>query len=134
MAMNVSLNYSYSLENRDALLSNAKHILTSNGANGDNVQKIIDNAFLKTANTETLYNNAQLSVLKASTQITLNDSLKETLKYLKSHAKNTPKKQSVFGEIWKVFSVNNDASEENPYNGELYNFQIDKSAKNIFAA
>ena len=34
----------------------------------------------------------------------------------------------------EYFLFNNEASEKNPYKGELYDFEIDKNAKNIFAA
>ena len=70
----------------------------------------------------------------ASTQISINNSLKETLKYLKNHANKKSVKAPVLGELWNIFSSNNEASEKNPYKGELYDFEIDKNAKNIFAA
>ena len=40
----------------------------------------------------------------------------------------------VFGELWNIVSTNNEASEKNPYQNELYEYQIDKNAVNIFAA
>ena len=63
-----------------------------------------------------------------------NNSLKETLKYLKNQANKKSAKAPVLGELWNIFSSNNGASEKNPYKGELYDFEIDKNAKNIFAA
>ena len=72
--------------------------------------------------------------MKASTQISINNTLKETLKYLKSHAKKETKKTPVFGELWNIASANNQASEKNPYQNELYEYQIDKDTVNIFAA
>ena len=103
-------------------------------------QKTSDNAQMRTQTAQTaiseeitLTTAPQMSVLRASTQITLNNSLKETLKYLRTHA-NDKKREHVFGELWKVLNITNDESEDNPYNGELIDFQIDEKAKNIFAA
>ena len=64
----------------------------------------------------------------------IEDTLKETLKYLKSHAKKETKKTPVFGELWNIASANNQAAEKNPYQNELYEYQIDKDTVNIFAA
>ena len=73
--------------------------------------------------------NPQLSIIQASSQIILNNSLKETLKYLKSHTNNKPKKQPVLGELWEIAN-----KEDLEYKGELIDFVIDSSLKNIFAA
>ena len=77
--------------------------------------------------------NPQQYVLMTSTQITLNNSLKETLKYLNSHKKQT-NKEPRFGDLWKILNVDNNESEKNPYKGEIIDIQIDENAKNIFAA
>ena len=53
---------------------------------------------------------------------------------MKNHANKKSVKAPVLGELWNIFSSNNEASEKNPYKGELYDFEIDKNAKNIFAA
>ncbi len=135
MGLNVSMDYSYQLENREHLRNTAKNILNNSGASSEAAQKIIEKTiFDSDKQIKEIYTNSQLAVLKASTQISINGTLKETLKYLKSHAGKRQLKEPVLGELWNIFSANNQASEQNPYKGELCDFQIDKNAKNIFAA
>lgn len=135
MGLNVSASLTYNLDNSEILKSTAKNILNKSGASTEATQKIIEKTlFNNDIALRESYTNPQLSVLKASTQITLNESLKETLKYLKEHANKKVAKKPVLGELWSIFTTNNEASEKNPYHGELYEFEIDKNAKNIFAA
>lgn len=135
MGLNVSMNYSYQLENRENLRNAARNILNNSGASSEATQKIIEKTiFDGDKQLKETYINPQLSVLKASTQISINGTLKETLKYLRTHAAKNTAKNPIFGELWNIFSTNNQASEHNPYRGELYDFHIDKNAKNIFAA
>ena len=75
-----------------------------------------------------------MNIIKASTQISLNKSLNETLKYLKSQSNQKKIKKVVFGELWNILETNNESFDENKYDSELYNIQIDLNAKNIFAA
>lgn len=131
MGFSVSASTSYQLDNAEILRNTAKNILNNGGASAESAQKIIEKTIF---DNDKQYTNPQLSVIKASTQITINNSLKETLKYLKDHANRRVKKEYVLGDLWNIFSANNDASEKNPYKGELYDFEIDKNAKNIFAA
>ncbi len=132
MGLNVSVNYSNQYENKEQLREIAKNILNNRGANSESVKQIIDKSvFLANKTMKDLYTTPQLDVLKASTQITLNSTLKETLKYLKSHSSQASKvKTPILGELWKVIEVNKSSSDNN----ELYNFELDKNAKNIFAA
>lgn len=135
MGLNVSASLTYNLDNSEILRSTAKNILNKSGASTEATQKIIEKTlFNNDIALRESYTNPQLSVLKASTQITLNESLKETLKYLKEHANKKVAKKPVLGELWSIFTTNNEASEKNQYHGELYEFEIDKNAKNIFAA
>ncbi len=135
MGLNVSASLAYNLENRDILRNNAKNILSRGGASTEATQKIIEKTlFNNDSQIREAYINPQMNVLKASTQITLNESLKETLKYLREHANKKENKKPVLGELWNIFETNNSASEQNPYRGELYDFVIDKNVKNIFAA
>ncbi len=135
MGLNVSMDYSYQLENRENLRNAARNILNNSGATSETAQKIIEKTIFEgDRQLKEVYTNPQLSVIKASTQISLNNSLKETLKYLRTHAGKQQVKEPVLGELWNIFSANNEASEHNPYKGELCDFQIDKNAKNIFAA
>ena len=77
--------------------------------------------------------NSQQYVLMTSTQITLNNTLKETLKYLNTHKKQT-RKEPRLGDLWRILNVDNNETEKNPYNSEIIEIQIDENAKNIFAA
>ena len=135
MGLNVSASLAYNLDNRETLRNTAKNILNKSGASAETTQSIIEKTlFNNDIALKEAYTNPQISVLKASTQITLNKSLNETLRYLKEHANKKAVKQPALGELWNIFTTNNDASEKNPYKGELYDFVIDKNAKNIFAA
>lgn len=134
MGLNVSMDYMLQFENKENLKSAAKNILTNSGANTEATQKIIQQTIFEgDRQMKEAYLNSQMAILKASTQISVNGTLKETLRYLKSQPKKDVKKEPVFGEIWNIFSANNEASEKNPYE-EIYGFEIDKNAKNIFAA
>jgi len=131
MGLNVSTGYQ--LENYETLRSTANSILNKSGVNNESEASIIEKTIF--SNNDISHEpNPQLSVIKASTQISINETLKETLKYLRNHAakKNTAK--YTFGELWNILSTNNEASDKNPYRGELYDFEIDKNVKNIFAA
>lgn len=133
MGLNLSIDYSFQYENRDMLRNTAKNILNKSGATPDATQKIIEKTLFEGDKLlKEQYTNPQLNILKASTQISLNNSLKETLKYLKAHKNVKTKKIPQFGELWNIATVNNEASEQK-YN-ELFEFKIDKKAKNIFAA
>jgi hypothetical protein len=118
-------------ENREQLKHTARDILSKGGASSETSSKIIDETIFanKRAYTD-MYSNSQLSIIKASTQISLNSSLKETLKYLKSHAAKKAEKKPVLGEIWNLFSET--STNENDF--ELFDFKIDENAQNIFAA
>ncbi len=129
MGLNVSTSMGF--ENRDFLKSAAEQIIQKSGAESEKANQIAEKAVFDTRSNAL---KTQFTVLNSSAQITLNNSLKETLKYLRAHANETKHKKYVLGELWNVFSANNEASEKNPYRGELYDFEIDKNVKNIFAA
>lgn len=128
MGLNVSTT---AFENKEFLRNAAKDILSQKNASPEAAAKIINQTIF---NVKDSYVNPQMAVIKASTQISLNATLSETLRYLKSHSNKKTAKKYVLGELWNIISTNNEASEENPYKGELYDFEIDKNAKNIFAA
>lgn len=138
MGLNVStsvVDYNLFFENKDMLKNNAKNILNKSGATSETTQKVIEKTlFENNSQLRESYSNSQLAILKASTQISLNSSLKETLKYLKEHTNKKIQKKHVLGELWKIFSTNNESTNEKQYQGELYEFNIDYEAKNIFAA
>ena len=117
MGLNVSMDYNFRLENRENLRNAAKNILDNGGAPSEATQRIIDKTLFEKQEI-----NPQLSIIKASTQISVNNTLKETLKYLKSHANQKVNKTPMLGDLWNVFSANNEASEQNPYKGELIDF------------
>lgn len=133
MGLNVSTAMGF--ENKDFLRDTAKNILEKGGASKETSSKILEQTiFENKKNFTDLYPNSQIAIIKASTQISVNGTLKETLKYLRNHANQKTVKNPILGELWNSFAVNNEASEENPYEGELVDFVIDKNAKNIFAA
>ncbi len=133
MGLNVSTTMGF--ENQNVLRNAAKDILNNSGASQESSAKIIDQAIFETRKSYTdIYPNSQLAIIKASTQISVNGTLKETLKYLREHANQRTVKTPILGELWENFSINNQDSEKNPYEGELVDFKIDEKTKNIFAA
>ena len=92
MGFIVSASTSYQLDNAEILRNTAKNILNNGGASAESAQKIIEKTIF---DNDKQYINPQLSVIKASTQITINNSLKETLKYLKAHANRRVKKEDM---------------------------------------
>ena len=116
---------SFQFENRENLRNAAKNILNKQGASSETMQKILEQSVFP-ANS---YKNPQLEILSTSSQITLNNNLKETLKYLKSKANKKTTKEPVLGELWNIVN-----KEDDNYDGELKDFVIDASIENIFAA
>ena len=114
-------------ENRENLRRTAKEILNKHGASSESVEKIMDKTIFGTESRA--YSNAQLSILAASSQISMSNSLKETLKYLKNNYSKKEIKKPVLGEIWDLFS-----HEELNNNTDIIDFEIDYNAENIFAA
>ena len=117
----------FQFENKENLKNAARNILNRQGSSSESSEKLIRQTIFSDSE---LYQNPHLSIIKASSQITLNNTLKETLKYLKSHSNQKNTKHPVLGEIWDVF--NTDA--EKFYDGELINLEIDYSSDNIFKA
>jgi len=114
-------------ENRENLRDAAKNILNRHGASNESVQNIFDKTIFNSNGQ--IYSNTQLAIIKASAQVSKNQSLKETLKYLKSHAGQKKAKAPVLGELWDTMEKSQDS-----YEGDLVNFVIDESLENIFAA
>lgn len=124
--MSINVSTSMSFENRDFLKQAAKEILQKNGASPKVASNIAQNAVFASSD---FVSSTEFNAMKAATQITLNKSLKETLKYLQAHA-NDKRKKYVLGELWEIF----DKNEEENYNGELIDFELDDNLTNIFAA
>lgn len=116
---------SFQFESRDNLKNAARNILSKQGASTETAHKFVEQTIFSNDSY-----NPQLSIIKASSQISLNNSMKETLKYLKSHANKRVNKTPVLGELWNLLELKDD----NSYEGELVDFVIDSSARNIFAA
>ena len=131
--MGLSIATSTNFENKDILKNAAKNILLKSGLQEGQTSQILEKNIFSSEEYNS-YVNPQLSIIKASTQISVNNTLNETLKYLKSHPNNLNRKKHVFGELWNIASIHNNESEENPYRDELIDFKIDTNNKNIFAA
>lgn len=114
----------FQFEKKEMLKNTAKDILSRQGASKETMSRIIEKSVFPAEN----YHNSQLAIIKASSQISLNTPLKETLKYLKSNVNKKQAKQPKLGELWELFE------KENDYEGELVDFVIDSNIKNIFAA
>ena len=116
----------FQFENKENLKNSAKDILQKQGASENSIKKITEQPVFSSLNS---YHNPQLAIIKASSQISLNNNLKETLKYLKLHSNNKSNKRPVLGELWEEIE-----GKEISYEGELLDFEIDMSVKNIFSA
>ena len=131
MGMNITHTMNFNFENKQNLRNAAKDILNRKGASNNSMEKILNQTIFNSENNNTdIFANPQLAILKASTQISTNNSLKETLKYLKQQANKKAQKKAVLGDIWNAFNENS----KEPYQGVLLDFQIDEDAKNIFEA
>ena len=119
----------YQFENKEALRNAAKNILSKNGASQESINKIIDETIFKSA--ARMYPNAQLTILQNSSQISINNTLKETQKYLKKHNKIEKKeiKTPVLGELWNI--LNKEENKTEYFNDDI---EIDYTIENIFAA
>ena len=121
----------FQFENKENLRNAARNILNKQGASEKKKKKMVEKTiFDSDKQIKEVYSNPQLAVIKASSQISMNNTLRETLKYLKSHANQKITKEPVLGELWEKLN----STKEDSYKGELLDFQIDDSAVNIFAA
>lgn len=117
----------YQFENRENQRNTVREILSKKGSSDEAINRLIDKTIFDSANSR-IYSSAQLSVLKAASQISLNGNLKETLKYLKNHNTKKETKTPVLGELWGLFTKEQENYED------IVDFDIDFSAENIFAA
>lgn len=115
----------YQFENRENLRNAAKDIFNRQGASDESTESIMGKTIFDYDAKS--YSNAQLAILKASSQMSISNTLKETLKYLKSHPVKKTEKEPVLGELWNLF---NEEAKGDP----VIELEIDYSAKNIFAA
>ena len=127
MGINITQTFTnFQFENRENLRNTAKEILQRQGSSKEAVERVIDKTLFD--GDGMMYSNSQLAIIKAASQISLNNPLKETLKYLKSHPTKKSEKVPKLGELWNVFSNNDDAT----FDEDI--IEIDYSLKNIFAA
>lgn len=115
-------------ENRENLRNAARDILNRQNASAETTQKIMDKTIFNNSYQLSNVYSPQLAIIKASSQISANGTLKETLKYLKDHSTKKTTKAPVLGELWNL--LNNEVE----YEGELIDFVIDETTKNIFIA
>jgi len=123
MGLNIIHTNSFQFESRNNMMNAAKDILKRQGETTESADKFVERVFTSIKELD----NSNLAIIKASYQMKINDSLKETLNYLKQHSNKKLEKKPIFGEIWDSLS------EEN-YDGELIDFVIDENLENIFAA
>lgn len=124
--MGINVSTSMGFENRDFLKDTAKQILKKGGAEEGETAEIVQKVTSSIMERQEMAYNG----LRAAAQITLNNSLNETLRYLRSHA-NDKRKKYVLGELWEQFGGYDD--EEASESG-LIDLEIDFGVKNIFAA
>ena len=127
-AINMSINITHTMnsshfENKENLRNAAKNLLNKQGASAETTHRILEQAIF----TNSAYNSPQLNILSTSAQITLNNNLKETLKYLNQKSNKKEIKKYVLGELWEQV-------DKEEYQGELIDFEINFFTNNIFAA
>jgi hypothetical protein len=118
-AMNTS-----QFENKENLRNAAKNILNKTNSSKETIDNIINE------NIFDYKNEIEKSNYNGINQVILNQSLKETLKYLKKNSQKKEKKQAKLGELWTLFNNSENDNIEN----ELLDFVLDPNAKNIFSA
>ena len=123
--MGINVSTSMGFENREFLQNSAKNILQKSGADENTSKEVLK----QVEYTKPDIGSDSLFVLKSSTQITMSNSLKETLKYLQAHANDKRKKKYILGELWETIS-----DSETPYSGDFEDFVVDLNEPNIFAA
>jgi hypothetical protein len=120
--MGINVSTAMGFENRDFLRSTAKEILQKSGADEEKAEAIVTNTIIAD------YERPEAKIYSASAMITMNNSLKETLKYLRTHAKDK-RKEHILGELWNSFNESDNSNEN-----ELIDFEVNYDLKNIFAA
>lgn len=128
MTLNITQANNFRFENQENLRNTARDILARQGASEEASKNVLEKSVFSQTRPEVSY-APHIAIIKASSQISANNPLKETLKYLKSHAGKKTVKEPVLGELWELFT-----KEELDYNGELIDFEIDSTIINIFAA
>ena len=128
MNLNVSQTLTgFQFENKENLRNTAKKILNKQGATPESTQKILEQTIFFNDSTK----NTQNTILLTSSQITLNNSLRESLNKLKKQNRNNKqKKEPILGELWASMDENSNID----YSNELFEYEIDSSLKNIFIA
>ena len=128
MELNIAQTNSFNFESRENLKNAAKNILTQKGSSEEAAKKFIE----ETIFSDIEYNTPQREIYATSVQLSINNSLKETLKYLKKQNYKKQTKKSILGELWETFE--NTESYATPIDNNTIEFVIDEKAVNIFAA
>lgn len=126
MGLNISQTMNNSqFENRESLRRTAKNILLKQNASNENAQKIIDQLiFLPNARKI----NTQADILNISSQIAIQNSMKETIKSLKDNFAKKNVKKAQLGELFELLDLDTGS-----YAGELVDYEINYN-NNIFIA
>jgi hypothetical protein len=112
-------------EKRRNLKRTAKNILQKNGSDSNDAEKFAESIVYDFVEDS----KSGLTILKATSQISFDNNLKDTLNYLRAHANDRRKKEYILGELWQALS-----DKKESYNNELSDFIVDFNSKNIFAA
>jgi hypothetical protein len=128
--MGINVSTSMGFQNREFSESMAKSTLRTNAVNTEKAEEASSGTVFAAKNYPA---SSAFVIFSTSAQISLHNSLRETMNYLRSRAEDK-KKKYVLGELWDDFTSNKDGDEEDSYTGELCDYVIDKNLKNIFAA
>ena len=129
MGLNITQAMNFSqFESKENLRNAAKNILKRQTNSEEAVKKIFDDTTIFTSQSNSFKISAHDSILKASVQATMSESLKETLKYLKSCTNKKEIKNPVFGELYKSYS------DKDSEVFEALELEFDFSANNFFIA
>ena len=123
--MSINVSTSMGFEKRENLRDSAKNILQRKGSDSSNAGRIAESVVYDFVED----NLTGQTVLKATTQVSFDKNLKDTLNYLRAHANDRRKKEYILGELWQTFSDKKDSC-----TNELIDFVVDFNSKNIFAA
>ena len=117
----------HQFENKEQQRNIIKEIFDEKECSEETTDNVISKTIFNSKDS-IIYSSAQLSILKAASQISINGTLKETLKYIKNNPVKQTTKTPILGELWNLFN-----QEQNEYN-DIVELEIDYSAVNIFAA
>lgn len=126
--MGINISSSMNFKNQQFPKKSAKEAAKKNDAESNEAENFSERVY--SANSKSV-SFIETNLFKSLADVALNNSLNETLAYLKAQTYDKHKKY-VLGELWEQFNQNK--TEDEIFQGELIDFEVDNNLENIFAA